>query len=187
MPNCQIKISYVTDFDSEKWALIFKALLFNAIMVSVLLLIMNFFGKFNDISQFNVAGSLTGIYFNKLSFPNFWVFFSGMCIMIPSAEEMLYRLPVFLLIANNFECSIGNRNIAKYILWLSLIIPTGFWAAGHEPFPLPVFISGLTYGWLIIKTKPLWPWPAIVCHSLSNLSIYILVKILQVLGHAPIN
>lgn len=182
-----IKIDALFDPYRKEWGLIFKGLIFNAIVSLSLLGALAILGKFEGIEKFNADGLITKAFFNPLSLSNFWLFFQRHCAMAPIAEEVFWRFPVFVFVAWNLDNLFRNQKLAKCALWLSLIIPTWFWASAHVPLILPVFISGLTYGWLIIKTRPSWPWPAIVCHSLSNLSLYILVKILQVFGYAPIN
>ena len=178
-PN-PIKIDALLDPYREVWNLIFKGTVFNAIVSLSLIGALTLLGKFEGIEQFNTEGLSSRAYFNSLSFANFWIFFREYCAMIPIAEEVFWRFPVFVFVTLNFGQFFRSRKLAKCALWLSLMIPTWFWASGHVPLPIPVFITGLTYGWLIIKTKPSWPWPAIACHSLSNLSLYVLVKILQV-------
>jgi len=181
-----MNISAVFNFPREKWVLIFKVLIFNAVTSLLILGILAVLDKFDGLWQYARVYNLAA-YFNSFSFFNFLVFFKRHCIIVPIVEEMFYRLPVFLLAAWEIKWTVGSKDITKYVLWIFLIIPTAFWALNHYPFPLPIFIAGLAYGWLIIKTKPSWPWPAIVCHSLSNLSIYIFVKILQLLEYASIN
>ena len=185
MPEHKLRLEALIDFQPEKWGLIFKVLVFNAVIVSAVLGVLAVLGQFENIQQFNTGSAQA--YFNKLSLANLWIFFKQYCLRGPTEEEMIYRLPVSLLIFWNLQWFLGSKDITKYALWLALIIPTVFWALEHRPFPLPVLISGLTYGWLIIKTRHIWPWPAVVCHSLSNLSLYILVKILQIFEYAPIN
>lgn len=182
-----MKLEEIFDPYRKEWGLIFKVLAFNAIVSLSLIGALSVLDKFENIEQFNaVTAGVTRAYFNSLSFANFWIFFKQNCVVAPISEEMIWRLPVFVFMAWNFNGFFRNQKLAKCTLWLSLIVPTWFWASGHL-LPLPVFVTGITYGWLIIKTKPLWPWPAITCHSFSNLSLYVLVKILQGFGYAPIN
>src|SRR3989338_3846785 len=180
----RIKIDVLFEPYRETWGWVLKGLAFNAITSLCLLGALAVLGKFEGLKQLTEVKSLA-VYFYRFNLSDFWFFFKEHVAMGPVAEETFYRLPVFLLIMWNFEQFFDNQKWAKYILWLSLIIPTGFWALDHDLPSLPVFIAGLTYGWLIIKTRPSWPWPAIACHSLSNLSIYVLVKILQVFEYAP--
>lgn len=183
----RVKIDTLFDPYRKEWGLIFKVLLFNAIVSLSLIGALAILGKFENIEQFNAAGLPTKAFFNSLSLSNFWLFSLQHCVMGPIAEEMFWRFPVFVFVAWNFDNFFRNQKLAKCALWLSLIVPTWFWASTHVPLIFPVFITGLTYGWLIIKTRPSWPWPAIACHSLSNLSLYILIKILQIFSYAPIN
>ena len=183
LSELKVRIGAVFDPQSEKWFLIFKVLALNAVVMSLLMFAMYMLGRVEGIEQFKENKALAG-YFNDFSLFNFWIFFKKHCIEGPASEEILRRAPVYLLTLINLEVLVKDRNFAKCVLWISLIIPTGFWALSHT-FALPVFIAGLAYGWLIIKTRSMWP--AIVCHSLSNLSIYILLKILQYLEYAPFN
>ena len=185
MPSFPVRPGLEFNFESETFILILKGLAFNALVSLAALGAFSVLDQFDEIKQFNVGS--TAAYFNRLSFANFWIFFKQHCIEFPIVEEMTYRLPVSLMITWKFRLPVGNKDMTKYALWLALIIPTWFFASTHDPFQFPVLISGLTFGWLIIKTKPSWPWPAVICHSLANLSIYVVVKILQMAGYAPIN
>ena len=182
-------LSAAFDFQPEKWLLILKVLLFNAFASLAILGILAILDKFDGIWQYTKVYNVYNLtaYFNSFSATNFLAFFRRNCVIVPIREEMFYRLPVFLLVSWRVKWLVGSRDFTTAVLWLSLIIPTWFWSLTHIPFQLPIFIAGLGYGWLIIRIKPSWPWPAIVCHSLSNLSIYVFVKILQILEYAPIN
>src|SRR3989344_6014708 len=186
MPD-HIKIDALFDPYRETWGWIFKGLFFNAIVLLSLTGLLAPIGKLPEIEQFNTSGLSSTVYFNSLSFANFWLFFQQNLTSVPIAEEVFWRFPVFVLVKSNFREFFRNQKLANLILWLSLVIPNFFWALTHDPIITPVFITGLVYGWLIIKTKPSWPWPSVVCHSLSNLSLYLLVKVLQVFGYAPVN
>ena len=64
-----------------------------------------------------------------------------------------------------------------FLLWIFGIFLNLHWARHHiadELMWIPVFTAGISWLWLVIETKRLWP--SIVCHAIANLSIYLLIK-----------
>ncbi len=162
---------------ARKWKLIFKVLALNALVVPILLLISQEF-----ISQERV-GHLVHSYpeFYYESFRIFGSFLKKYVFETAILEESYARGLLWLLIVSKMKVVMFKKHdLTSLVLWASLIIPTFQWATLHPIF-LPVFFAGLTWGWLVIKTKSMWP--AVVSHMLANLSIYFLIKLVQLLGY----
>lgn len=91
-------------------------------------------------------------------------------------EEAVFRGPIYIAIKHNFRLRVF-KNITMAVLLPSILILNYLWVSwplGHTN-NLPVFITGLPLYWLVFKTRALWP--SMLCHFLSNLSIYMLVQI----------
>ena len=182
-------------FDSlkQKWILIWKVYLLNSIIVPVLLLNLSLFVKpiFNDIKQY---ASSRPAFNTPLS--QFFPFFRDQVLDIAWKEELHYRIYAWLAVSAIWLCIyVGYRLKAKdwlekysfewfliwFLVWNVATISNLYWVKGHSAtfnyVFIPLFIAGLSWNWLIIKTGKLWP--AIVSHMLANTSLYFLIKMLQ--------
>ncbi len=84
----------------------------------------------------------------------------GVMLLVPAAEEMLFRGVLFSAIANSF---IGR--------WGAVVITAALWAVIHivsAPwlFVLVIFVMGLVLGLLLLRFGSLWV--TIACHALWN-------------------
>ena len=158
---------------SEKWKFIGKIMALNALFVPILAAI-----------SYYIYGKKIG---PILAYPSFFlplnkfhVFFQSSVFEAAVLEEMTYRLWVWLFAANLVTITIRNKNCSPVFLWLAIIIPTVVWAASIHPIVPPVLFAGLTWGWLVAKTRSLWP--AVVSHGLSNAAIYLVIKIVNIIA-----
>ncbi|OGM99800.1 MAG: hypothetical protein A3B91_02110 [Candidatus Yanofskybacteria bacterium RIFCSPHIGHO2_02_FULL_41_29] len=132
----------------------------------------------------------------------FGFFFTNFAIDPALYEEFLFRFPIIIAISvlSWLGYSLKNSNLSR-ILTVGIAIGLNvWWASGHIPilagfeqngthivkyyyflFP-PVFFSGLTWIWLTLKIQPAWPWPSIVAHILANTSIYVALKVAELIG-----
>jgi len=98
-------------------------------------------------------------------------------------EEFIYRGPIVLALATVFLLFKFKRKRLFYVfLWSAGLCLNFYWAYNiHRTYDellwVPVFVAGLSWLWLVIKTNRLWP--AVFCHATANLSIYFLIKIYQ--------
>lgn len=160
----------ISNIPYHKWLLIFKVLALDIIIVAVALTIMRLFGNFG-LTNFRNNYST---YFYPLN--QFYYFFRTSVWQTPLIEEACYRGPIWILSASGFTLSIRGRKIDNLLIWLAILVPTAFWAHDHTAFNLPIFIVGISWGWLVAKTKSLWP--AIISHMTANVLIYFAIKIL---------
>lgn len=113
-------------------------------------------------------------------------------------EETRYRLiPWLILLLTCFSLKISGQKekiekssklqILIYILvWLPFLIMNYYWVMAHSyQFSyvyISLFFTGLTWSWLIIKTRD-WT-TSLVSHILANVSIYFFIKILFLIGYS---
>lgn len=99
-------------------------------------------------------------------------------------EELVYRFPIVMLAAFFSSLSLWSKKTHRFffifILWLSGLILNYHWATVyhndfHEDLWIPVFTAGISWLWLAIETKKLWP--SVVAHISANLFIYILIRL----------
>jgi membrane protease YdiL (CAAX protease family) len=161
---------------SQKWKLIFYVVIVDCVGVLIIaILFLSFYGL-------NIDAALADL---KISHPNFfkssfkdfsWVLFNR-----PLAEEYSFRIYLYALVWYiSRKITVRNveyENFVNYILWISLVVPTAFWAFNGHYMATTVFFAGMTWGWLIIKTKRIWP--AVVAHSIDNLIFVIVIKLFQ--------
>lgn len=162
----------IYNFPYWKWFLILKVLIFDIIVVLIALIVMYFF---TGLESTNLKNDYRG-YFYPLN--RFGYFFKNMAWHPAISEEISYRGLIWILSASNFTLSIKGRKLDYLILWSAIFIPTAFWAYNHLGFNLPIFIVGISWGLLVVKTKSLWP--AIVAHMTANVTIYFALKILLI-------
>ncbi|MDP2695904.1 MAG: CPBP family intramembrane metalloprotease [bacterium] len=99
-----------------------------------------------------------------------WKVFYDVCVIAPIQEEITYRGPgyVALLLClgigailkkrhkegiNEFQIPIWWKlTLTDLIVWPLIIAPTIYWALLH-PYPLPIFVGGIIWGWLMVKTR----------------------------------
>lgn len=153
----------------EKWRLVFKAMCCNILLVAATAAIMNYFGEITLSDYKNRCPQ----FFSPLG--EFGKFFWESVWITGILEEVLYRGPVWILSSVGLVFYIRNFRLHPWLIWLAILIPNYFWAIGHTPAALPIFVAGLSYGWLVARTGSLWP--AIVAHCASNLLIYLAIKI----------
>jgi hypothetical protein len=109
-----------------------------------------------------------------------WVIYNS-----PLTEEFKFRLPLYALVFYlTTRTKIYNKeyeNLINFFLWFTLLLPTIYWAffTGHY-MGLSVFTVGMTWGWLIIKTKRIWP--AITCHMIDNFTIVLAIRLYDIIG-----
>ncbi len=161
----------ISNIPYYKWFLIFKVILFNIAVVSIILIAMYPFVNFGSVASFR---SYYPTYFYPLN--RFDYFFINTAWQAALSEETYYRSPIWILSASGFTLSIKGRRFDDLFIWSAIIIPTIFWTCRHDSFNLPVFIVGVSWGWLVSRTRSLWP--AIISHMTANIIIYFALKIL---------
>lgn len=173
------KSRYDPLFDTYFWDKIMKAFLANIFTIPIVIIFLFVSGLVDE--PFSKAVDNFQKSYSSFFWPlnRFFVFFriNGITTVI---EEFIYRGPIRVLVGLIFF-------FRKELNWwfLSFIWSVGLflnyqWATSHtthELIWLPVFIAGLAWLWLVIRTNRLWP--AIFCHAAANLSIYWLLKIYQ--------
>lgn len=112
----------------------------------------------------------------------FFEFFRNHSLITALNEETLFRGPIRILVGFILFFRKQLNLWLLCLVWLTGLVLNYWWATahiGHELVWIPVFVAGLAWLWLVIKTNRLWP--AICCHVIANLSIYLLIKIYQFL------
>lgn len=114
----------------------------------------------------------------------FFNFFRTKAIAPALIEEFFTRGPIRLLVLVLLPFLNPKGKSKRWfllpIIWTFGLILNYQWAlvhTAHELAWIPVFIAGLPWLWLVIRTNRLWP--AVFCHAAANLSIYFLIKIYQ--------
>ncbi len=160
----------ISNIPYHKWLLVFKVLAFDIIVVAVVLTIMYLSG---NLGSTNYRSAYSAFFYPLNQFD---YFFRSTAWQTALREEAYYRGPIWILSASGFTLSIKGRKLDNLLVWSTILIPTAFWAYSHEAFNLPIFIVGISWGWLVARTKSLWP--AIVSHMTANVLIYFALKIL---------
>ena len=157
------------DSAKEKWRLVFKVMCWNMILVTITVAIMYYFGQLtlNNYKNTHPQFFLTLGKFSRFFWKDVWE--TGIL------EEILFRGPAWILSSTGLILYVKNFRLHPWLIGLAIFAPNYFWAIDHSPATLPVFIAGLGYSWLVVRTKSLWP--AIIAHSGSNLLIYLAIKI----------
>ncbi len=160
----------ISNIPYHKWLLIFKILVLDIVIVAIALIIMYPFvnsGSINFRKEYPT-------YFYPLN--QFLFFFKNTAWQTALREEVYRRGPIWILSASGLTFSIREKKLDDLLIWSTILIPTAFWAYGHTAFNLPIFVVGISWGWLVARTKSLWP--AIICHMTANITIYFALKIL---------
>lgn len=154
----------LTKEQKEKWRYVFLIFLINCVVTTTLFGIIYLY---QDTDIIGIYKNYYPLYFQ--SWDRFRLFFNNEVFETIIREEIYARGPTWFLI----NLKIKYNAVLAYI---ALVISGAIWAQAHPLFA-PVFIVGLTWGWLIIKTRSFWP--AIICHGMANMFIYFAVKMLQ--------
>lgn len=112
-------------------------------------------------------------------------------------EETRYRLiPWLILLLTYFSLKISGqkekiekspklRTMLYILVWIPFLTANYYWVTAHayqfSYVYISLFFTGLTWSWLIIKTRD-WT-TSFVSHLLANVSIYFFIKILLFLGY----
>jgi len=160
----------------EKWQWFAKVMLANAILVPIIAAFCYFVFQL----RFNLSNYPSFL----LPLSRFSEFLWDAMIKQPVIEEITYRGIVWLFIIP-LDRAVQNQYYKIFFVWILIVVPTLYWAISIHPVPLPVFFAGLTWGWLIVKTRSFWP--ALVSHGFSNCLLYFLIKIGQWLAPSLLN
>lgn len=160
----------ISNIPYHKWLLIFKVLALDILIVVVALIFMYLFVDFGSV---NFRGSYSTFFYPLNQFPDF---FRSKVWATSLREEAYYRSPIWILSASSLTISIKGRKLDDLLIWSTIIIPSAFWAYNHTSFNLPIFIVGISWGWLVSRTRSIWP--AFIAHMMANLIIYFALKIL---------
>lgn len=162
----------VTFSTKEKWCLIGKVWLVNAAIIPLLALVWFFISNTN----FSLSDHPSGFILPLNKFYNFFIF---SVFESPLLEEATYRIWIWLTVVILAKICINGKNGTSILAWAVIIMPTLMWATEsgqhHVSIMAPVFFAGLTWGWLVAKTKSLWP--AVVAHGLANCTLYFAIKL----------
>lgn len=160
-----LKINLAT----EKWRLIWKVMAFNSLIVAITVLFLWLIGyvSLGDFKRIHEG------YFFPLKKSYSYLF--SHCLESPIWEEISFRTPIWILSSTGLVFILKKFRLGLILAWLAILIPDYFWAINHSPAALPVFLAGISFGWLVFKTRSLWP--AIVAHCGANLSIYFCIKL----------
>ena len=153
---------------SQKWKLVLKLTLLYGLLAPLIPLILTASDHLNIGFYKWRAGSFF------YPWAQFWSFFEINALNGPILQETLYRGPVWLLAVSGLV--IKQKRINFLFVCTVILIPNFFWASTHFALSWAVFLAGLGWGWLVYKTKSLWP--AIVCRSLANTLIYLAIKLM---------
>jgi len=185
----------------QKWKLVFKISVLNILGTPIIFLIFGLIVGFDDILK-----DLKNYTRHRLDFflpiNQFLTFFRSSALVPAGLEEVEYRLLPWLFLilvepviqiwkskyktrSNFFIIRLLIELSCLLIIWVPFIIGNYFWTLTHSSkfnLILPiVFFTGLTWSWLIIKTKD-WQL-AVVAHILANISIYFFIKIFLLFGY----
>lgn len=117
--------------------------------------------------------------------------FYKVVIKAPVIEEITYRGPAFLILLLCGLISMIYRfcgvkevfldrklflgiTFTDIIVWPTILVADYFWAIQH-PYPLTVFIGGIVFGWLLMKTRNIFY--TILFHSFIN-AIFLITIVL---------
>lgn len=149
-----------------KWVLIFKLTALYGVLAPGVMIIVYYAGLLNLELYKQMHQEL---FYPWNRFPEF---FRTYVWIIPILEESWSRGPVWLLSISGLNL---NNKYVRLLAVILVILPSASWAVGHPVLVLPVFAAGIGWGWLVFKTRSLWP--AIVAHGLSNTLIYLGIKL----------
>ncbi len=177
----------------EKWLLFFKIALINITVVTGLFLLSALITGPSPL--FRTLKPYLNVHISFLyPISDLGKFFLTSSITI-GAEEIQYRLLPWLCLlllimfiklweSRNNEL-IGNEagKFFYFLAWIPFIIGNYLWTLGHSdslPILGPIFFVGLTWSWLVIRTRE-WQL-AVLSHIFANTSIYFFIKILLLWG-----
>lgn len=150
-----------------KWWLVFKLMALYSMVALIMVGILKLSG--HHLMEYS---NQYPMYFSPLK--DFRFFFWLVVWEAGLIEEAATRGPMWLLIASDFTWTIGRYAIDRLCLLIILTVCTFLWATtGHPAFNWSIFAAGMGWGWLVYKTKSLWP--AVVSHMLANLMIYLAI------------
>ncbi|MBI2674240.1 MAG: CPBP family intramembrane metalloprotease [Candidatus Yanofskybacteria bacterium] len=169
-------------FDLYFWKRIIKVLLINAFTVPMVVALLFLSGLVDE--PFSKAMDTFQKSYPAFFWPldQFFKFTESYVIKTVVIEELFTRSPVRILIA---LLILFKKELNWWLVLLVLSVGLFLnyqWAGNHtvhELVWLPVFVAGLPWLWLVIRTNRLWP--SVFCHVAANLSIYFLIKIYQLL------
>lgn len=174
----------------NKWMLILKVSLFNSIATLLIIFSYGMFVGF-DVLIAELA-TYEKIYSNYIgSSVSLMTFINITCYTV-GGEEVQYRLLpwLFMIFAHHLykKCKIDEDKIGLYILiWLPFLVSNYYWTTIHHiNFNAPlvgIFVAGLTWSWLIIKTRD-WT-SSVIAHFMANTTIFLFVRILIYFGYKP--
>lgn len=170
-------------FDPYFWKKIAKALLVNALTVTTLIMLFFLSGLVDE-----PFSKVTNAF--QESYPHFfWPlnrfldFFGDNAATPAIAEELSYRGPIRVLVGLIVFFRKELNWWFMSFVWSAGLVLNYQWATtihtAHELMWIPVFIAGVTWLWLVIRTNRLWP--SMFCHTAANLSIYLVIKVNQLL------
>lgn len=164
------------------WKKITSALAINALTVPTAITLLFVSGLINEPLSKVISA------FQKSYPPFFWPldrffdFAESYALNTAVIEELFTRGPIRILMATTVLFR-KKMNLLAYTAYWSVGLFLNYqWAANHTVHNLvwiPVFVAGLPWLWLVIRTNRLWP--VMFCHATANLSIYFLIKTYQFL------
>jgi len=169
-------MSFLTTSQRWKWGLVFRVYLATLVAVPIIILACRVIGGDEFIQQASVDyAGIFGCYFR--SWDGFVAYVKDVVVNGPISEEIWFRGVVWALAVSNIRLIYRGLDATKPITWILLTALTLFWSISYPSHIIhySIFTAGMFWGWLVIKTKSLWP--AIVSHSLANLTIYFAVKL----------
>lgn len=156
----------------QKWFLLGKLMVAYCLLTPIIIFLIYLSGHLNLAYYKSVHQEF---YFPLNQFGNFFTLILREVLW----EETCYRSPTWLLAVSRLNLTstltLRRYNLHYLLFGLTIIIPDIHWAVGHSVLPFLVFLAGLGWGWLVYKTKSLWP--AVVSHVTANLLIYFGLKL----------
>lgn len=170
--------------DSYYWKKIATALIVNALTMPIIIAFL-FWSGLAEESFEKILATFQSNYspYSPFFWPwsRFFRFFRTQVAMPAIIEEPFTRGPIRILMATTVLFR-KKMNLLAYTAYWSVGLFLNYqWATtnhtAHNLVWIPVFVAGLPWLWLVIKTNRLWP--AMFCHAAANLSIYFLIKTYQ--------
>lgn len=123
----------------------------------------------------SIAGDLS-FFAALLKSPSWWLAVLVIVIGAPIMEELMFRGFLFSALARS-KLGIGGATVVTSAAWTAL--HAGYSVAGL----LEVFLVGLYFAWLLVKTGSLRV--PIFCHAAYNLSALVLILVVDIPVAAP--
>lgn len=167
-------------FDPYYWRKIITALLLNALSGSIIVGSSFCFGIIDQELKEIIKTFQNNYPLFFAPWSDFFKFLNAHVLRAAIFEELIYRAPIRIMVACLLIFTKKPRWLPTSMVWLLGLSLNFHWAmrhSSHELMWIPVFVSGLVWLWLVIRTNQLWP--SIICHSVANLTIYFLIKIYQ--------